>query len=54
MERQQAYHNTGNNLQRIAEEKRINNKGKKLIQQRVKGHGDLARQEIFYDMDQGI
>jgi hypothetical protein len=49
-ERQQAYHNTGNNVQKIAEERRINNQGKRLVQQRIKGQDAMMKQIQYHNM----
>ena len=51
-ERQQAYHNTGNNLQRIAEERRLNHQGKRLTQQRIKGQDTITKQIQYYNMEE--
>jgi len=50
VERQEGYHNSGNNLQRIAEERRINSKGKKLTQERIKGQDYVAKTIQYNNM----
>jgi len=53
IERQEGYYNTGNNLQRIAEERRINHIGKKLVQERIKGQGGITRNIHYENMREG-
>jgi len=50
VERQEGYHNSGNNLQRIAEERRINAKAKKMTQERIKGQDYLAKNIQYHNM----
>jgi len=50
VERQEGYHNSGNNLQRIAEERRINSKAKKITQERIKGQDYLAKNIQYHNM----
>jgi len=53
VQKQEGYYNTGNNLQRIAEERRINHVGKKLVQQRIKGQEGIARHVHYDNMTEG-
>ena len=53
VERQEGYHNSGNNLQRIAEERRINAQSKKLMQERIKGQDYIAKTVQYKNMGEG-
>jgi len=50
-ERQQAYQNSLDRQQKIAEERMLNNKGKKLIQERVLG-GPINKTQHFYNLEE--
>jgi len=50
-ERQQAYQNSLNKQEKIAEERMLNNKGKKLVQERIRG-GPVNKTQHFYNLDE--
>jgi hypothetical protein len=52
-ERRQAYHNSADDIRRIAEERRINDQAKKIVQERKGGINEITRNNYYQNMNQG-
>ena len=52
-EKQQAYQNTGTGVQRAAQERRLNDKGHKVIKERNRNSGEEMEHTVFKGMQEG-